>query len=83
VRNPARTKSNSNATKDPSPPTHFCQVKSTKEKHVEDTGYEETDKESTAKNPQGKEGGEARKEVGLIRWRAKAIQPGLGPVLND
>jgi hypothetical protein len=86
-RNPARPKANQSAIKDrqrSTPPSQpLLSAKSTKEKHVEDTGYEETDKKSPAKNAQGKAGRKARKEVGLIRWRAKAIQPGLWPVSSD
>jgi hypothetical protein len=52
------------------PPLSFCQAKSTKEKHVEDTGHQETGKKSSSEIAQGKESGETREEEELIRWWA-------------
>ena len=64
-------------------PLQACQATSTKEKHVKEQGFQETDKESSVAFAQGKEGGEAGEEEELIRWRASSFDRATGPVSRD
>jgi hypothetical protein len=67
----------------PDPPPSACQTTSTKEKHVEDPGFKETDKKISAEIAQGKEGGETGEEEELIHWWASSFARVAGPVSRD